>query len=141
MTMQLTLVRIAQSEKGTFGVLRDGAIPFAVTLEPPWRENKPSVSCIPTGKYICKRVDSPHFGNTFEVTGVPGRSAVLFHKGNVTDDTHGCILVAEEFADNAGKPVIVSSRRGYDELMSKLVGHDTCELEIVDATASRTQTA
>lgn len=137
----LTLIRVSQSEQGTFGVLRDGAIPFAVTLEEPWRDNQPNISCIPTGRYVCQRVDSPKFGNTFEVTNVPGRSHVLLHKGNTLDDTQGCILVAEEFADNAGKPVIVSSRRGYDELMSKLVGHDRFDLEIHDATSPRAQTA
>ena len=139
--MHLTLLRISQSEKGTFGVLREGAIPFAVTLEEPWRDNQPNISCIPTGRYTCKRVDSPKFGGTFEVTNVPGRTHVLFHKGNTTDDTHGCILVAEEFAGNTGSPVIASSKRGYDELMAKLVGHESFDLEIHDATAQRTQTA
>jgi hypothetical protein len=137
----LTLVRIAQSEQGTFGVLRDGAIPFAVTLEEPWRDNQPSISCIPTGRYVCKRVQSPKFGNTFEVTNVPGRTHILLHKGNLMSDTHGCILVAEEFAGTNAAPMIAFSKRGYDELMAKLAGHDTFDLEIHDATAQRTQTA
>jgi hypothetical protein len=139
--MQLTLVRIAQSEKGTFGVLRDGAIPFAVTCEEPWRDNAPTISCIPVGRYTCLRVVSPHFGDVFEVMNVPGRTHVLLHKGNTTDDTHGCILVAEEFAGTNAAPMIASSKRGYDELMAKLAGHDTFDLEIHDATQGRTQTA
>jgi hypothetical protein len=139
--MILTLIRVGSSDKGTFGVLRDGAIPFAVTLEEPWRDNAPNISCIPAGRYVCARVQSPHFGGTFEVTGVPGRTSILFHKGNTTDDTHGCILVAEEFAGTNAMPMIASSKRGYDELMAKLAGHDTFDLEIHDATAQRTQTA
>jgi hypothetical protein len=139
--VHLTLLRISQSEQGTFGVLRDGAIPFAVTLEEPWRDNQPTISCIPLGRYTCKRVESPKFGGTFEVTNVPGRTHILFHKGNTTDDTHGCILVAEEFAGTNATPMIASSKRGYDELMAKLAGHDTCDLEIHDATQGRTQTA
>ena len=139
--MLLTLLRIAQSEKGTFGVLRDGAIPFAVTCEEPWRDNSPNISCIPLGRYVCKRIVSPHFGGTFEITNVPGRTHVLFHKGNTTDDTQGCILVAEEFAGTNATPMIASSKRGYDELMAKLVGYDAFDLEICDATAQRTQTA
>jgi hypothetical protein len=139
--MLLTLVRIAQSYQGTFGVLRDGAIPFAVTLEEPWIDNHPMISCIPTGRYLCERVQSPKFGETFEVMHVPERSHILFHKGNTTDDTMGCILVAEEFAGNAAGPMIASSKRGYDELMAKLVGHESFDLEIHDATTQRAQTA
>lgn len=130
----LTLLRIGSSDLGTYGVLRDKAIPFAVTMEPPWRQNMQDVSCVPPGIYTCKRVQSPKFGETFEITGVPGRSHVLFHQGNYLDDTHGCILVAEEFGGTEGLPVIVSSKRGFAEFMAKQAGMDAFELEIMDMT-------
>lgn len=116
----LTLLRVGQSERGTFGVLRNGEVPFALTLELPWLDNEPRHSCIPTGQYICRRVRSPKFGNTFEVTNVPNRSAILFHKGNTTEDTEGCILVAEEFSGTFEHPMIVSSERGFGELLALL---------------------
>jgi len=130
--MILTLLRISSSDEGTFGVLRELAIPFAVTLEPPWTNNERRVSCIPPGRYTCQRVQSPKFGETFEVTGVPGRSHILFHAGNSHADTEGCILVAEEFGGTTALPVISSSRRGYGEFMQKLSGHDTFTLDILD---------
>ena len=115
--MTLDLVRVGQSERGTFGVLRLGSVPFAVTVEQPWLENMQDVSCIPAGRYRCARVNSPRFGDTFEVTGVPGRSHVLFHRGNSIHDTRGCILVAEEFGGTFGAPVIASSDKGFREFL------------------------
>ena len=113
----MKLVRVARNLCATYGVLVQGDIPFAVTLERPWLDNKKGESCIPAGDYYCKRVDSPTFGNTFEVAGVPGRSAILFHKGNLEDDTHGCILVGESFNPILGRPGIAASKEGFAEFL------------------------
>lgn len=131
--LTLALIRVGQSERGTFGVLRHGQIPFAVTLEEPWKDNERMVSCIPKGHYLCQRVRSPKFGDTFEVTQVPVRSHILFHKGNGLDDTQGCILVAEEFSGTFDHPMIVSSERGFGEFLSLLKGRQNFSLVITDA--------
>ena len=130
--MELTLIRIGQSERGTFGVLRFGQVPFALTLEEPWRDNAQSLSCIPVGRYSCQLTRSPKFGQTYEVMNVQGRTHILFHKGNTLDDTEGCILVGEEFSGTFDKPMIVSSQRGFSEFMALVSGHTTFELAIVD---------
>jgi hypothetical protein len=130
--IQLTLHRIGQSHRGTFGVLCNGEVPFALTLEEPWRDNENSISCIPAGFYVCLRVRSPKFGNTFEVTNVPNRSHILFHKGNTTDDTEGCILVGEEFSGTYDRPRISSSERGFLEFMQLLEGRQGFELVITE---------
>lgn len=124
----LELLRIGSDETGTRGVLRIGQLPFAVTLELPWKDNQPNESCIPAGTYTCKRVDSPHFGNTFEITGVPGRTHVLFHKGNKVSDVKGCVAVAEKFSGE----LVAESKEGYDELMAKFAGRDSFELSVLD---------
>ena len=131
--MILYLIRVGQSARGTFGVLRFGAVPFVLTLERPWQDNEPNLSCIPPGRYRCGRVRSPKFGETFEVQNVPNRSHVLFHRGNTTDDTQGCILVGEEFSGTWEKPMIVSSQRGFLELMTLLEGVNTFELQVMEA--------
>ena len=128
--MELTLIRVGQSEKGTFGVLRQGQVPFALTLERPWLDNQQRVSSVPTGQYDCQRIVSPKFGETFEITHVPDRSHVLFHKGNSVEDTAGCVLVAEEFGGTYEAPILVSSARGFQELMTLLQGQDTFHLTI-----------
>lgn len=122
--MNLFLKRIGNNDQSTFGVLLNGTVPFAVTLELPWRDNRPDVSCIPNGSYICKRVDSPRFGITFEITGVKGREHILFHSGNTNEDTHGCILVAESFDPVKGTDGIVQSKKGFDDFLKATAGQD-----------------
>lgn len=125
------VIRVGQSARGTFGVLRHGQVPFALTMERPWVDNAVRFSCIPAGTYVCRRVQSPKFGETFEITGVPGRTHILFHKGNRLDETEGCILVGEEFGGTAAQPLLASSARGYGELMARLTAVDEFSLTIV----------
>ena len=128
----ITLKRVAMADTGTFGVLIDGGVPFAVTLERPWTDNRPHQSCIPEGGYQCRRVASPKFGETFEVEGVPGRSHILFHRGNTADETEGCILVGERFGALGGRAAALGSREGMGELMARLKGAEAFRLEVED---------
>lgn len=116
--------------QGTFGVLVVGAQPICATLEPYKRDNAKSLSCIPTGQYICHRVISPKFGDTFEVTDVQGRSHILFHKGNRDHDSSGCILVGEEFGFLGNDWAVLSSGRAFDEFMSIFKNEDAFHLTI-----------
>ena len=81
---ELRLLRITkQHDVPQMGVLMYKDAPLCVTLERPWVNNEPEISCIPEGEYICfKRLSQRAKGMTFEVGGVPGRSAILFHPGN-----------------------------------------------------------
>lgn len=132
---QMILRRIAENEDGVFGVLIDVKdnqnIPFAVTVEPNWRDNQKNISCIPIGSYICKRRLYNRRGYwTFEITDVPNRSNVLIHIGNDEDDTEGCVLVAEQFGMLESKTAILHSSLGFSEFMDRLEGHDEFVLEI-----------
>jgi|TARA_R100001594_G_scaffold6389_2_gene18214 hypothetical protein len=130
--MELKLKRVADNEDATFGVLINGNIPFAVTLEPAWEDNKKGISCIPSGPYSCKRVKSPKFGDTFEILDVEERTHILFHKGNSERNTQGCVLIAEEFGRLNGKAAVLASGRGFTEFMSILKEVDEFELIIED---------
>lgn len=127
----LTLKRISTNGHATFGVLIQDTEPFALTLERAWLGNHRNVSCIPAGVYTCGRVISSRFGETFEILDVPGRSNILFHKGNIPGDTAGCILVAERFEKLAGKAAILSSADGYGEFMERMEGVDEFSLTII----------
>jgi len=62
------------------------------TLELPWKDNQPGISCIPEGHYPLRRRFSPRFKNHFEILGVPGRKYILFHAGNdALKELRGCI--------------------------------------------------
>lgn len=138
--MQLT--RVATGADGTFGVLMLNYVPFALTLERPWANNRRGESCIPSGEYTCLRCkhspdygyrDSPKFGDTFQVFSVPDRALILFHKGNLTDDTHGCIIVGEQFEPLKGRPGVAASAKGFDEFMRLTTGVESFGLKIVEA--------
>jgi hypothetical protein len=129
----MILKRIAETEDGTFGVLITDGAPFALTLERQWLNNERGKSCIPRGQYACERAMSPTFGETFEVVDVPGRSHILFHKGNLDDDSHGCILVGEMFGVLHGDNGILASAQGYDEFMGKLEGIDSFLLVVTNS--------
>ena len=118
----LTLQRLCEvKDCGTLGVLFDEDIPFCLTVERPWLNNQTGISCIPKGEYIIKPVESPKFGATWEVQNVVGRSHILIHRGNVDDDSHGCIIVGESFIPIGGQPVgLGSSGVAFSEFMERL---------------------
>ena len=129
----VTIVRIHSSKNGTLGVLLVDKMPIGVTGEQDWEDNERNVSCIPTGSYLCYRVNTPKHGNTFEVQNVPGRSAILFHKGNLPlEHSQGCILVAEQFGYLNGEPAVLASAKGYGEFMDEMKEVNTFVLTIIE---------
>ncbi len=135
----MRLIRVARNDIATYGALVYGDTPFAVTLERPWKGNERNVSCIPGGPlsspvvYQCARVKSPRFGVTFEVLNVPKRSEILFHRGNIDDDTHGCIIVGEAFNPILGKPGVTDSGHAFAELLGLMRLVDRFQLSVIDA--------
>jgi len=129
---KFAIKRVAMLPTSSFGVFLDDGVPFAVTVERPWLNNQRSISCIPADTYLCKRVRSPKFGNTFEITGVPNRSAILFHKGNLSDDSHGCVITGEQFEPLNGKDGIVASAHGFEEFLRRTEGLDEFWLDVVE---------
>jgi hypothetical protein len=116
--MILQIIRIEQTPGGTLGVLKINGKAFCVTLELPYKDNKADQSCIPEGNYFCERFLSPKFGGTYQVKNVPGRSGILFHAGNVAEDTKGCILLGASFVNlKDDKRAIVNSGNTFKKFM------------------------
>ena len=113
----LTLKRITYNLEGTHGVIIFRREPLVVTMENPWIDNMIDYSCIPMGQYVCKRYSSERFSDTFEITNVPERTHIVFHKGNTSKDTQGCILVGSEFGVLYEKPAILRSRDAFKKFM------------------------
>jgi hypothetical protein len=66
------------------------------TLERPWLNNKPDVSCIPTGFYKCRyqaKSNNGKLSNVYAIKDVPDREGVLIHIGNFVHESKGCILL------------------------------------------------
>lgn len=124
------LIRLEESDQGTFGVLKIDKEMFCLTLEQDDEENMVNESSIPAQQYICSRVDSPKYGDTFEVTNVPGRSHVLFHSGNFIEHTKGCILLGSGVSSINGKRAVTESGKAFYKFMEEMKGEESFHLTI-----------
>jgi hypothetical protein len=125
---EVYLLRLRTSDQGTEGMLitTDGF--QCMTLELPWRDNQPSISCIPPGEYHVKIRVSPKYGKIYWVTKVPNRSWILMHSGNYAGDknkgfkTHvaGCILLGKRHGWLGGQRAVLTSRPTVRSFMSHM---------------------
>jgi len=123
------ITRLYEPE-ATIGLISVGGLALGFTLERKWYGNRKNISCIPEDEYICKKHDSPTFGSVYKVCDVFGRSNILFHKGNVIDDTEGCILIGKSVGYLDGKRAVLSSSVAFNEFMSQLEFIDEFKLII-----------
>lgn len=97
------LIRTPGDEKQTLGaiVTSDGPGVFvARSLELPWKDNANDISCIPEGTYVCKWTHSPALGKeTYEITGVPGRTGIRIHSANYFRQLKGCTAIGDAHKD------------------------------------------
>jgi len=96
--------------KGTL-ILPDGTELFS--LELPWLNNRPYVSCIPDGEYFFMR-DTHGRHTYFRVLNVPGRSAIEFHPANNTSQLQGCIAPCLRIDSGIG----IASRSACDKMLT-----------------------
>lgn len=126
------IIRLEESEQGTFGVLRLNKAVTCLTLEPQDRLNERNVSSIPAQQYRCRRRKSQRFGDTFEVSDVPGRTDVLFHSGNTEKDTQGCILLGRKWGEVSGQRAVTESRSAFKSFMQALGDYESFSLTIYE---------
>lgn len=135
--MVLRLVRFARTKDGVLGRLGRWCI-----LEEEDFSNQRNISCIPPGTYLCKRRRYHRGGyETFEVTNVPNRTAILIHIGNTEEATEGCLLIGQTFGrlqvkdEDTGKAetkiAVLSSGVAFRAFMQSMVGVEEFNLEIV----------
>ena len=115
----IELIRLEESDSfGTFGILKINKSVFCVTLEPQDRLNLQNRSSIPAQQYICYCHKSSKFGNTYQVKHVPGRSNILFHKGNIVANTSGCIILGQYWGKLKGDRAVLNSGNTFKIFMS-----------------------
>lgn len=92
------------------------------TLELPWVNNEPGISCIPAGHYHASKYKSPKHGWVALLHDVPGRSTIEMHPGNYTREINGCILTGRSitYMDNDTIPDVTNSGATLYELMRML---------------------
>lgn len=114
----VTLVHFEESDHGTLGRLYINGQPYCFAMELPDRGNKVDISRIPVGHYRCVWHFSPRFGSCYRVTGVDGRSYILFHWGNfggdrnkgLRTDTQGCVLLGSAVGWLGKQRAVLNSR-------------------------------
>ena len=118
----------ATPDKGTKGTfLIDGKLQ-CFTLEPYHRQNRVNLSSIPAGQYYCKPYSSDKYSETWEVTGVEGRSKILFHTGNTDEDSSGCIILGSEVNDNG----VLESKKAFQQIKNLIPTGKMFRLTIVE---------
>ncbi len=119
-----TLTHTNFADDGIFGILTDvsdGIV--AYTLEHSYNK----LPKLTDGTYTCVRGQHVlHSGpiETFEITGVPGHSGILFHYGNYNADSDGCVLLG----DGETATSVTDSRGAFTKFMARLVGIDSFTL-------------
>lgn len=121
--MDVKLSRFAYSPLGTFGRLStpDGITLY--TVERPWLNNAPEISCIPEGHYICApRMFYRGGYQAVEVVNVPNRSHILFHIANTPADVLGCIGVGARLGCINNLWAVLDSKVGFNLFMTHYGG-------------------
>jgi hypothetical protein len=129
--MEIVFLKRAHSSKTvTLGMITVSGVEHEpiYTLENPQRSTKKD-SRIPAGIYTCEPYSGTKYKNVYIVTGVPGRTAILFHWGNTEKDTAGCILLGLKTGRLDGAPAVLSSKKAFNYFKS-LIGNKPFKLVV-----------
>lgn len=90
------------------------------------------------GSFTCIRgthtLESGETFETFEITGVDGHTGILFHWGNVQENSKGCVCTGEEFIAAPVSPLhedmVTNSRTTFASFMAVQAGVDSFILTV-----------
>lgn len=139
--MKMSITRLyqlpvsAKEKKQTIGEVqitdeKDVVLKSFHVLELPWLDNGKRISCIPAGKYWCKKRWSKKYGHHWIVVDVEDREYILIHIGNIYKHTLGCILPGLKLKDinNDGLEDVIHSGKAMNWMRKNMP--DKFELEI-----------
>jgi hypothetical protein len=121
--MNLKLKRLDFREDCTLGVLMVNGTPWYFTVERPWLNNTPFVSCIPGGTYPIKWVDTKTSGNRngrgIGIEDVPDRTLIRVHVANYASQVAGCAGVGFKRYDFPHARGVSESSGALNHLMDR----------------------
>ncbi len=124
----MILQRFANTPNGTPGRLGD-----LYTMERPDLNNVPMLSRIPAGHYDCVRTWYHRGGyDTYEITGVPDRTRILFHRGNWMENVNGCVALGTGFGLLDGRLAVLHSHDAFEQFMTERQRVFSFDLDIRD---------
>ncbi len=105
----ILLLQRTYGAQGTNGTITYQGEVICHTIELPYRNNIPRISCIPIGQYKLEKRRYPKHGEQIGIPIVLGREAILIHAANnAWKELQGCIapvttLTGEGRGDYSGK--------------------------------------
>ncbi len=129
----MILIRKDFNKFGIFSLLtNDDGSNIYFTLEHAYlQEDGSFMAKIPDGSYTCVRgwhklegMDNAF--ETFEITGVEGHTDLLFHSGNVNNDSAGCVLLGL----SRNEEEVFHSRAAFLKFMNSLQGINSFTLNV-----------
>tara|TARA_R110002126_G_scaffold175723_3_gene324352 strand:- start:737 stop:1165 length:429 start_codon:yes stop_codon:yes gene_type:complete len=132
--MDLLLLR-EYTPSATFGELYLDAEnldePYCFSVERPWLDNKPMVSCVPEGTYTIVLHTSPKFGKVYYLENhklgvslhdATKRTHILIHPANWASQLLGCIALGKSIIEFPQGRGVTSSKATCRRFKSKLNG-------------------
>lgn len=128
MAETVRITRLPSTDEGTFGRLTYNDF-VVFTLELPWRDNAPNISCIPKGVYNCHWTKSERFKRMmYLIDGVKGRAGVRIHAANFAGDDskgfkrqlNGCLSLGLNVGQIEGQRALLLSKpavRKFEDLL------------------------
>jgi len=117
--MNIHLDRFAYTPMGVFGNLSIGEF-NCYTVERPWLDNQPNVSCIPIGMYPVELGMYNKGGySAYEIMGVKDRSLIKIHIANTMKDVVGCIGVGSSLGWVHNNWAVMNSAKTLKEFMEE----------------------
>lgn len=110
----LTLYRYNQTETITQGLILHQGIYLSDSLELPWKDNEPCVSCIPEGLYKIEWiVEGLKSSPCYRILDVPGRVSILMHVANTLRELLGCIAPGTKCGE-----MVTNSTKALDHIFT-----------------------
>jgi len=133
---KIILNRFISTSEGTFGVLTVDGKKF-YSVEKPWKNNEPEISCVPSGDYTLTPHGSEKYGNVLclindemKITHFKGhdskRYACLIHVANYERDVIGCIGLGDKRLGH----MVTNSRKAIAEFYSIIDPKESHQLTI-----------
>jgi len=124
------LVRFLKSEEGTYGILMhsNSVDIICCTVEPPWKGNQLSKSCIPAGFYRAvlsvRHAELPSNYKVYQVVNIPGRTVIQIHIANTPSELEGCIAPVTVFHNFKGEQGGSGSKNAFNKFMNVCAGDE-----------------
>lgn len=118
------------TNNGTIGQLFIDHKSFCKTIECEWKDNEKYISCIPSGRYKLKPLQSPKYGlcyylesrddESVRLYGPAKRTSILIHPANKASQLQGCIGVGSLIFVLDGKVAVYESKDTFYALRDVL---------------------